>query len=428
MSLAAAAAGADGIIVEVHNEPDEAIGDGPQVIATERSAEYAEQLERSSRWPARSLDCPRPSTGPARPAPAHRLFRRRPDRRLGRAGRETTRRRRGQRLRPRPREPKRALEVGALDAVPDPSPRRWRARRWFCAAPVGALPELAREAIVVGDEDVVVPTSADQAGLLAGLERRSGAPSASSAATRSRVPRRRAWPTPARTSSTVPAVPEADRPLGGVQNDLLQRTVAGLGVRPQAIDADSHDRLTATVSHMPHAYANVLAEEAAAAGPRSRSGCPGRPSFRTRPGSPARTRRSGGHRRRERRCRRGRDRRGLGRLGTRAGRSEPGEGDAVSWWHWGARHHRRPLEADTEGGELHEIRVAVENRPGNRRRKSRSRSGTPASTRGHGPLPRSRPANGRDNPVAAGDAEAERVAEVISGESGHTASVLGAGT
>ena len=46
MSLAAAAAGADGIIVEVHNEPDEAICDGPQAIATERFGEYVEQLRR----------------------------------------------------------------------------------------------------------------------------------------------------------------------------------------------------------------------------------------------------------------------------------------------------------------------------------------------------------------------------------------------
>jgi 3-deoxy-7-phosphoheptulonate synthase len=44
MSLAAAAAGADGIIVEVHNEPEEAICDGPQAIATERFADYCEQL------------------------------------------------------------------------------------------------------------------------------------------------------------------------------------------------------------------------------------------------------------------------------------------------------------------------------------------------------------------------------------------------
>jgi 3-deoxy-7-phosphoheptulonate synthase len=46
MSLAAAAAGADGIIVEVHNEPEEAICDGPQAVPTEAFGEYAEQLSR----------------------------------------------------------------------------------------------------------------------------------------------------------------------------------------------------------------------------------------------------------------------------------------------------------------------------------------------------------------------------------------------
>ena len=46
MSLAAAAAGADGIIVEVHNEPEEAICDGPQAVPAEAFAEYAEQLQR----------------------------------------------------------------------------------------------------------------------------------------------------------------------------------------------------------------------------------------------------------------------------------------------------------------------------------------------------------------------------------------------
>jgi 3-deoxy-7-phosphoheptulonate synthase len=46
MSLAAAAAGADGIIVEVHNEPEQAICDGPQALPTEGFAEYAEQVRR----------------------------------------------------------------------------------------------------------------------------------------------------------------------------------------------------------------------------------------------------------------------------------------------------------------------------------------------------------------------------------------------
>jgi len=48
MSLAAAAAGADGIMVEVHNEPEEAICDGPQALPTELFAEYAEQVRRAA--------------------------------------------------------------------------------------------------------------------------------------------------------------------------------------------------------------------------------------------------------------------------------------------------------------------------------------------------------------------------------------------
>jgi 3-deoxy-7-phosphoheptulonate synthase len=55
MSLAAAAAGADGIMVEVHNEPDEAICDGPQAIATERFAEYADQVQRAAELAGKEL-------------------------------------------------------------------------------------------------------------------------------------------------------------------------------------------------------------------------------------------------------------------------------------------------------------------------------------------------------------------------------------
>ncbi len=44
MSLAAAAAGADGIIVEVHDDPDNALCDGPQALPTEDFGEYAEQV------------------------------------------------------------------------------------------------------------------------------------------------------------------------------------------------------------------------------------------------------------------------------------------------------------------------------------------------------------------------------------------------
>jgi len=45
MSLAAAAAGADGIIVEVHPNPDEAVCDGPQALLADDFAEYAAAVE-----------------------------------------------------------------------------------------------------------------------------------------------------------------------------------------------------------------------------------------------------------------------------------------------------------------------------------------------------------------------------------------------
>jgi 3-deoxy-7-phosphoheptulonate synthase len=44
LSLAAAAAGADGVIVEVHPRPDEALSDGAQALTTAEFANYAYEL------------------------------------------------------------------------------------------------------------------------------------------------------------------------------------------------------------------------------------------------------------------------------------------------------------------------------------------------------------------------------------------------
>jgi 3-deoxy-7-phosphoheptulonate synthase len=48
LSLAAAAAGADGIIVEVHSAPEEAICDGPQQLRTDDFAGYAQKVEAAA--------------------------------------------------------------------------------------------------------------------------------------------------------------------------------------------------------------------------------------------------------------------------------------------------------------------------------------------------------------------------------------------
>jgi 3-deoxy-7-phosphoheptulonate synthase len=55
LSLAAAAAGADGIIVEVHPNPDEAICDGPQALPTDTFAEYARAVEQAAALACRAL-------------------------------------------------------------------------------------------------------------------------------------------------------------------------------------------------------------------------------------------------------------------------------------------------------------------------------------------------------------------------------------
>jgi 3-deoxy-7-phosphoheptulonate synthase len=55
LSLAAAAVGADGIIVEVHPNPDEAICDGPQALRADSFAEYAVAVERAAALAGKAL-------------------------------------------------------------------------------------------------------------------------------------------------------------------------------------------------------------------------------------------------------------------------------------------------------------------------------------------------------------------------------------
>ncbi len=55
MSLAAAAAGADGIIVETHPEPERAVCDGPQALRAAGFAEYLRQLEQAAALAGKEL-------------------------------------------------------------------------------------------------------------------------------------------------------------------------------------------------------------------------------------------------------------------------------------------------------------------------------------------------------------------------------------
>jgi 3-deoxy-7-phosphoheptulonate synthase len=63
LSLAAAAAGADGIIVEVHPDPDNAICDGPQSLPTADFAAYARQVAGAAALAGNTLSAARSMNG-----------------------------------------------------------------------------------------------------------------------------------------------------------------------------------------------------------------------------------------------------------------------------------------------------------------------------------------------------------------------------
>jgi 3-deoxy-7-phosphoheptulonate synthase len=56
LSLAAAAAGADGIIVEVHPNPDEAVCDGPQALLADTFDEFAAAVRRTAEFAGKALE------------------------------------------------------------------------------------------------------------------------------------------------------------------------------------------------------------------------------------------------------------------------------------------------------------------------------------------------------------------------------------
>ncbi len=168
---------------------------------------------------------------------------------------------------PEPANLERGLELGALSmAAGSADEAVGGAELVFCAAPVRALPEVVAAALAAsGDDTVVTDVGSTKRELVAGLiehpeaERFIGGHPLAGAETAGVEHARADLFEGARWYLT----PGAN--AGGMHYDRLQRMVADLGARPQAVDAESHDRVMATVSHLPHVIANVLVAQAQAA-------------------------------------------------------------------------------------------------------------------------------------------------------------------
>jgi prephenate dehydrogenase len=322
----------------------------------------------------------------------------------------------------------RAVEIGALDrAAASVAEACEGADLVFCAGPVGALPAQVGEALAACGPETVVTDVGSTKGELVGArgddERFIGGHPLAGAETAG-VENARAdlfegarwYLTPTERSS-------------GVLYDRLQRTVSGLGARPQAIDPAAHDRLMATISHLPHVVANTLAAEAAAELTRDSERLPEvGPSFRdtTRVAgsNPAiwadifASNRDAVADSVESVAR---------RLGEAAALIRGGDRDAVAAWHAAAGEDRRLLlESDLEAGPLRELRIVVANKPGTIAELALSLGEAGVNIEDMALYPAPDMTSGAVSLWVAGDEQAERAAALVRGL-GHTVSVLGAG-
>jgi len=289
----------------------------------------------------------------------------------------------------------------------------------FCAAPVHALPELAGEALAAGsDTTAVTDVGSVKREVLAALGNEGrfigGHPLAG--AETSGVEHARAdlfegarwYLTPTERTE-------------GLLYDRVQRAIADLGARPQAIDAEVHDRLMATVSHLPHVLANVLVSQAASAVDEESERLPEIvPSFRDA------TRVAGANPAIWGDIFTG-NREAVAdeidavarRLAEAAELLRRGERGAVGAWHAAAGERRRELlEAELAGGPLHELRVRVPNRPGIVAELALAMGRAGVNIEDMALYPAADMTSGAVSLFVAGDAEADR-AEELMGELGH---------
>ena len=258
-----------------------------------------------------------------------------------------------------------AIDRGAIDlACGSVAEAVAGAEAAFVAAPVGALPGLVGEALGAADAGCVVTdvgsTKREVVELIrdprfVGGHPLAGAETSGVAHARADLFEGATWyltPTPQTT---------------GVLYERLHRLLLKLGARPTALDAETHDRLLASVSHLPHVLANVLVAQAARAIDRGAERLPATgPSFRdaTRVAGASTPIWTDIYLSNAGALTAAIDDT-MERLGVVRAALAAGDGEALAAWNDGAREDRRRLlEADLAGGPVHELRTTVPNRPG----------------------------------------------------------------
>jgi prephenate dehydrogenase len=257
-----------------------------------------------------------------------------------------------------------ALERGALDVTAGSIAEAVaRADVAFVAAPVGALAGAITQALAaaaadcavsdVGSTKRAVVAGHDDARFIGGHPL-AGAETAGVANARADLFDGATWYlTPAQHTS-------------GVLYERLHRVLVGLGARPTAVDAELHDRLMATVSHLPHVLANVLVSQAAGAIDAGEPVPATGPSFRDA------TRVAGANSAiwtdiyiSNRDALVTEIDGTLERLQAVRTALAAADTEAIEAWNEAARGHREALlGGGLAGGPLHELRASVPNRPG----------------------------------------------------------------
>jgi prephenate dehydrogenase len=250
-----------------------------------------------------------------------------------------------------------ALELGAIDRVADTVAAAVEgADLCFACAPVGALPGLVRTALAAaGPGCAVSDVGSTKQHLLAAVDdpRFVGGHPIAGAETAG-VEHARADLFQGATWYLCP-LPTSE----GLLYERLHRFVVDVGARPVAVDPDTHDRVVAVFSHLPHVLANVLVSQAAGRGESVQVG----PSFRDM------TRVAGANTAmwadiyRANRAAIVEEIRAF-RQELEAVEERLAGGDVAGWNDRAREDRRELLEADLAGGRVHELRLTVPNRPG----------------------------------------------------------------